>query len=621
MLTASVQAAAQQKPQPKPNILWIVSEDNSAYYLHCYGNRFATTPNIDQLAKNGFLYTHAYANSPVSAPARNAILTGAYAASNGNEQMRSYYCTSDQVGTYAGYMRQAGYYCTNNDKTDYNSKTLDPKAIWDESSHKAHYKNRPEGKPFFAVFNLFESHESCLHKSIPDSLLYHNPQTLELAPYHPDTREIRHDYAQYYDKIKDMDARVGQLLKELEENGLAENTIVFYYGDNGGVLARSKRFVYESGTRIPLIVRIPGKYKHLYPAGRPGEKVDRLVSFVDLAPTVLSIAGEPVPAYMQGHAFLGEKKTADPEYAFMTRGRMDERFDQSRAVRDKQYRYIRNYMPFRIYGQHIRYLFNAPSAKSWEESYLAGRCNAIQSAFWHTKPVEELYDLEKDPWEIHNLAYDTAFKDVLARMRVALTDWVISVRDVGLIPETDYNFYAGDQSMYDYMRSPACPFDELVKASERAILGDKSDIKSLIAYLQHENNAIRYWGVTGLLIQQDNAREAIGALKKLNDDPSAAVRTLAAETLYGLGEKNFALEMYLRLLQDTANFDITDRNFALNSIDAIPERNPELVQVVTERYERNKDKRQDFERYGLFDAIMAEWLLQKWGIINPSDNP
>lgn len=472
MLTASVQAAAQQKPQPKPNILWIVSEDNSAYYLHCYGNRFATTPNIDQLAKNGFLYTHAYANSPVCAPARNAILTGAYAASNGNEQMRSYYYTSDQVGTYAAYMRQAGYYCTNNDKTDYNSKTLDPKAIWDESSHKAHYKNRPEGKPFFAVFNLFESHESCLHKPIPDSLLRHNLQALELAPYHPDTREIRHDYAQYYDKIEEMDARVGELLKELEESGLADNTIVFYYGDNGGVIARSKRFVFESGTHIPLIVSIPEKYKHLYPANKPGEKIDRLVSFVDLAPTVLSLAGAPIPDYMQGYAFLGEAKTADPEYAFMTRGRMDERYDHSRAVRDKQYRYIRNYMPFRIYGQHISYLYNAPSARSWLESYKAGKCNETQRVFWNTKPVEELYNLENDPWEIHNLAFDPEYKDVLMRMRTALTGWISSVKDVGLIPEPDYDVYAGEKSMYDYMRSSACPFNELVKASELAILGD-----------------------------------------------------------------------------------------------------------------------------------------------------
>ncbi len=608
-------AAMAAEPAEKPNILWIVSEDNSAYFTHCYGNDIATTPNIDRLAEQGFLYTHAYCNSPVCAPARNSILTGAYAASNGNEPMRSNYATSAEVGTYAQYLREAGYYCTNNSKTDYNSATINPSKIWDESSNKATYKNRPAGKPFFAVFNLMTSHESCLHQSIPSEKLRHDPEKVILAPYHPDTKEMRHDYAQYYDKIEDMDAQVGQLLKELDEAGLTDNTIVFYYGDNGGVIARSKRYVYDSGTRVPFVVRIPESYKSFWPAAQPGAKVDRIITFVDLAPTLLSIAGHPVPAYMQGHVFLGEHKSPDPEYAFMTRSRMDERYDLSRAVCDKRYRYIRNFMPFRIYGQHIDYLFNAPSARSWEQEWKEGRCNATQSAFWQIKPAEELYDLEQDPWEIHNLAYEPAYQPIRDKMRKALTHWMFEIKDVGLIPETEYNTLAGKLSMYDYMRSDACPLDILVQASGWAIMGKMEDVTPGIDYLQSSQSAVRYWGVTGLLIRHENARVTIPDLKKLGSDPSSAVRTLAAEALHGLGEKEAAWKIYADLLNDTLTFDLTDRNFALNSVDAINDRGPMIEEAVRNLYNDRKSKLKGFARYNEYDALMAEWLLKKWGIM------
>jgi arylsulfatase A-like enzyme len=615
LAASSLVAKGQQRPENRPNILWIVSEDNSAYYMHCYGNAMATTPNIDKLASEGFLYTRAYANCPVCAPARNTIITGVYAASNGNEHMRSNYARSAEVGTYAEYLRREGYYCTNNSKTDYNTPGIDPSAVWDESSTRAHYKNRPAGKPFFAVFNLMTSHESSLHTPIPPDQLRHDPARVELAPYHPDTKEMRHDYAQYYDKIEDMDAQAGQLLKELEAQGLAGNTIVFYYGDNGGVLARSKRYVYESGTRIPFVVRIPESFKNLYPASAPGQKVDRIISFVDLFPTLLNITGVEIPPVLQGHAFLGEHITGDPAYAFMTRGRMDERYDMSRAVRDKRYRYIRNYMPFRVYGQHIDYLFNAPSARSWETAYKEGKCNAVQSIFWNTKPAEELYDLDNDPWEVKNLAYDVTCKDVVIRMRGALTEYMKAVKDVGLIPETEYDVYSGKQSMYDYMHSESCPFDELLEASELATLGTKKDVNAFVQYLKHENNGVRYWGVTGLLILKADARAAIPDLNKLAGDPSAAVRTLAAEALYGLGEKNTARTLYISILQDTVAFDMTDHNFALNSVDGINDQDPALIRAVQKLYNDRQHKLKGFARYNEYDALMSEWLLKKWGIL------
>jgi N-sulfoglucosamine sulfohydrolase len=285
-----ISSCNREKTPELPNILWLVSEDNSPF-AGCYGDSLATTPNMDRLASQGFLYTHAYANAPVCAPARNTIITGIYACSGGNQHMRSQYRKSDTVRFFPKFLRDAGYYCTNNAKRDYNILDEQTKGIWDESSDTATYLHRKAGQPFFAVFNCGISHESSIHKSIPTDQLRHDPAKMKLPPYHPDTPEMRHDWAQYYDKIQDMDVWIGQKLKELEEAGLADNTIVFYYGDHGGVLGRSKRFVYESGTHVPFIVRIPEKFRHLFPAEKTGSKVDRLVSFVDLAPTLLSIAG------------------------------------------------------------------------------------------------------------------------------------------------------------------------------------------------------------------------------------------------------------------------------------------------------------------------------------------
>ena len=355
------QNAKKDLTESKPNILWIVSEDNSPFF-GCYGDELATTPTFDKLATEGILYQNAFANAPVCAPARSTIITGMYPPSMGTENMRSIYPTPVSIKFFPQYLREAGYYCTNNSKEDYNM--IKPEGVWDESSTKAHYKNRKEGQPFFAIFNLTVSHESSIHKSIPNDSLRHDPAKVKLPPYHPDTPEMRHDWAQYYDKIEDLDGQVAVLLKELEDAGLADNTIVAYYGDHGGVIARSKRFVYESGTRVPMIWRFPKKYEHLAP-GLPGSKTDRLVSFVDLAPTMLSLANISIPGYMQGNAFLGDQQTPPQGYVHLFRGRMDERIDLPRAVRHKQYRYIKNYMPHRIYGQYLEYLWKAPSCRSW----------------------------------------------------------------------------------------------------------------------------------------------------------------------------------------------------------------------------------------------------------------
>ena len=609
LLAIFSQGCKEKIPSELPNILWLTSEDNSPF-LGCYGDTFATTPNLDKLASEGFLYTHAYANAPVCAPTRNTILTGVYACSGGNENMRSYYPKSDIVKTYPEYLRQAGYYCTNNVKTDYNIGNFVDKSIWDECSNKAHYKNRPEGKPFIAVFNTTISHESSIHKWIPNEDLRHSPDKVPLPPYHPATPEMKHDWAQYYDKVEDMDKWVGEKLKELEDAGLLENTIVFYYGDHGGVVARSKRYVYESGTRVPFIIRIPEKYKYLFPEKKAGSKVTRLISFVDLVPTLLSIAGIQIPDYLQGNAFLGKQKTPDPEYAYMFRQRMDERFDMCRAVRDQRFRYIRNYMPYRIYGQHLEYLWLAPSIVSWEKAYLNGECNEIQSVFWRKKPAEELYDTANDPWEVNNLAGDLNYADVLERMRAANKKWLTDIYDAGFIPEADRIDRAGETPVYDYMRSGNVNLGEIINAADISTRGEPSNLDAINGFLQSDESAVRYWGATGLLIIGEKARSATDELKNALNDKSADVVAVAAEALYNLGEKETAKNALLAVLE---NPNEMARCHALNVIDCINENGKEMIDGVVKMVNNAESNTRN-----KYDMRAAKWLIEKWGL-NPDE--
>jgi N-sulfoglucosamine sulfohydrolase len=604
-LVAVMPGCAEKKPGELPNILWITSEDNSPF-AGCYGDEFATTPNMDRLASQGFLYTHAYANAPVCAPARNTILTGIYASSGGNQNMRSQYPKSDIVKPYPVYLREAGYYCTNNVKEDYNLPGNQTRGIWDESSRNAHYMNRKPGQPFFAVFNSTISHESSIHKRTPLEKLRHDPQKVKLPPYHPDTPDMRHDWAQYYDRIEDMDAWIGTVLQELEESGEAENTIVFYYGDHGGVLGRSKRFVYESGTRVPFIVRIPEKYKYLYPAKKPGSKVDRIVSFVDLFPTLLSITGITVPGYLQGNAFLGDQKTPDPEYAYMFRDRMDERVDMCRAVRDRKFRYIRNYMPHRPHGQYLQTLWNAPSMQSWEEAYKNGQCNEAQSRFWLPKAPEELYDTENDPWEVNNLSGDPAYSEVLQRMRNECNQWCLRIRDTGFLPEADRSSRAAGQPFYDYFRSPEVPLEKIIESANRASSATASDLETLSGYVKNIDSGVRYWGVTGLLILGEDARPAIPVLVEALDDTSPNVACAAAEALYGLGEKEAAVKALVKVLEvpdEMANV------FAMNVLEITGANTPELqkavINVVASQPGAGREK---------YDMRLAKALINRWGI-------
>ncbi len=534
------QSKAQQTTE-RPNILWIVSEDNNTSLIGCYGNPYATTPNIDQFAKQSILYKNAFSTAPVCAPSRNTLITGMYPPSLGTEHMRSTYPVPLFIKFFPKYLREAGYYTTNNSKKDYN--TVDQIDAWDESSDSATYKKRDPGQPFFAVFNLFVSHESGLHKPLPS--LHHDPEKAPIPPYHPRTTEFKHDWAQYYDKVETMDQQFGKLLAELTAAGLAENTIVFYYGDNGGVLGRSKRFMYESGLHVPLVIHLPKKYAHLAKA-KAGSQTDQLVTFLDFAPTMLSLAGINVPAYMQGQAFLGSQHKPEHKYAYGFRGRMDEAIDLSRSVRDKKYRYIRNYLPHKIYGQHLDYLWKAPSIKSWEAEYKAGRLNEVQSRFWQEKPAEELYDVTVDSDNIHNLATDPHYVKDLIRLRKANDDWLRKSNDVGFIPEALLSKIASQTPLYDYAHQDNYNTNRIIETASLASSRNPADVAELIHRLTDTDPVVRYWAATGCTVLKP--KDAKAPLQKLLQDPEASVQVAAAEALYGLNDKNEAIESLKKAL-------------------------------------------------------------------------
>ncbi len=447
-LSVAAGEAAPPGARPRPNLLWISCEDTGCE-LGCYGDAYARTPYLDELASQGVRYTNAFANAGVCAPARSCIITGMYPTTIGTHQMRCKGVPPVYVKAFSEYLRAAGYYCTNNQKTDYQFDS--PPSAWDECHGEAHYANRGPGQPFFAVFNITISHESKIRdreKWMMDRLARikrHDPAKAPVPPYHPDTPVARRDWAQYYDIVTLMDTEAGEILKKLEKDGLAEDTIIWFWGDHGAGMPRSKRWVYDSGIHVPLIIRVPEKYQKLVmpdnPAGpKPGGTCEQLVSFVDFAPTMLSLADVKIPEYMQGKAFLGEQKNEARQYIFAHRDRMDERYDIIRAVRDKRYKYIRNYMPYVTRGQYIEYMDQMPTMGEMRRLYAAGELKGAQLQYFEpTKPIEELYDISRDPHEVNNLADDPHYSDVLQRMRRTHDDWMKETGDVGLIPEPEFD--------------------------------------------------------------------------------------------------------------------------------------------------------------------------------------
>jgi uncharacterized sulfatase len=581
LLLLAAPAVAADDDAPRPNILWITCEDMSPD-LGCFGQGFAVTPNLDRLAQQGVRYTRAFAPIGVCAPSRSTLILGTFAPSVGTHHMRCQGTLPESIKPFPTYLRSAGYYASNNVKTDYNF--THPPDTWDESSANAHWRKRKPDQPFFSVFNLVTTHESQIRQPeesyrqrtadfAPDE--FHDPAKVPLPPYHPDTPEVRKDWARYHDMITAMDKQAGDLLRQLEADGLAEDTIVFFFSDHGAGMPRSKRWLYDSSTRVPLIVRVPPKWRdHVKLPGGPGATADRLVSFVDFGPTMLSLAGVAIPAHMQGQPFLGPAATAPRRYVHGFRDRMDERIDMLRSVRDQRYKFIRNYrpdLPWAGPSQFVSYMYDMPTMQAWQRLADAGKLTGPTATFMASrKPAEELYDTESDPHELTNLAADPAHRETLDRLRAELARWQESILDLGFLPEPDLRTRFGEEPPYAAARrDPALyPLAAIRTVAELSANDDEAAIPKLIEALGHPDPAARAWAAIGLGGRGKRAEGAAAALAKAaSSDPAAWVRVAAAEALTRIDPRD--TDAVARLIAALGDPNPWVRHQAANALDRI----------------------------------------------------
>ncbi len=466
--TSIASSHPQEQQIVRPNVLWLVAEDISSY-LPPFGDSTVKTPNLSRLAEEGVRYTNVFDVSGVCAPSRAAIITGMYPSSIGAHQMRTltqvpaakavglidYECVPPSgVKMVSELLRSKGYYCSNNSKEDYQFQPS--KMGWDDSSGYAHWRNRTKGQPFFAVLNFDVTHESQiwnpvyqkydqpsfpprrgekavpnnLGKTVPKPLFVPEDLKVDVPPYLPNTAVVQKDFRRLYSNIVEMDKHVGVVLKQLERDGLLDETIIVWYSDNGGPLPRGKRLLYDSGIKIPMIIRFPRKLN----AGRQDQ---RLISFVDFRPTLLSMVGIEPPKVMQGQAFEGKFRSTEPrKYVHAAADRFDECHDMIRAVRDSRFKYLRNFYPERPYYLPISYREQMSSMKELLRLRDSKELNESQMQWFRTqKPKEELFDTVKDPFELQNLADDPAYTKKLTELRTECELWMGKIDDKGFVPE------------------------------------------------------------------------------------------------------------------------------------------------------------------------------------------
>jgi len=559
----------------RPNVLWLSCEDISPH-LGCYGDELATTPNLDRLAASGVRYANATVTAGVCAPCRSGIITGLYQTALGTHHMRCIAQLPDSIEPFPVSLRRAGYYCTNNSKKDYQFR--EPRDTWDESSGKAHWRNRPKpDRPFFAVFNYTGCHESGIastekYRKVTQGIEKHdrNAVARTLPPYYPDTPVTREDWGRYYDVITALDRWVGERLEELDKAGLADRTIVIFWSDHGVGLPRAKRWLYDSGMHVPMIARIPPKFR-TGGQGEPGTVDDRLVSLMDLGPTALNLAGLKVPEHVQGRAFLGPNLPPPREYVFGARDRMDERYDVIRAVRDKRYKYIRNYEPWKTYYQYMNTPEKGATMREIRRVHAEGKLPPAAAKFMTpTKPVEELYDLENDPHELANLAESPDHRKVLHRMREAHLAWVLETKDLGLIPEPE--IASREQavgSRYAILRRPGAEsLIRRVRDTASLTLAGREALAQLVGALDDEDAAVRYWAAIGIGNLGPQATSAMDRMRGALGDDSASVRIAAARALCRMGRSEEAVPVLARELTDGGQWTRLNAAIVLDEIDA-----------------------------------------------------
>lgn len=569
-----------QKDLPPPNILWISTEDIDPAW-GCYGDEYANTPNIDGLAADGFIFTRASANSPICAPARSTLITGMYATSLGTQHLRSDVPLPNDLKILPEILREHGYYTSNNVKTDYN---FSAEGRWDDSSKDAHWRNRKEGQPFFSVVNFMITHEGPTNNDDPESVkkdlkLRHDPAKAPIPPYFPDTPKMREIIAHAYDLISIFDQGVGELVQQLKDDGLYDNTIIFVFSDHGFGLPRHKRWLTNSGLRIPLVLHVPEKYRHLV-SNLETQQVDDLVGFVDFAPTVLGLAGIAPSSYMEGNNFLGPNAVKN-QYNFGFRSRADDCHEMSRSVSDGRYLYIRHYLPQLPYIQNA--IIFTQGKQAMEEIYRARNEKTLPNhmeQYFHPKMTIELYDLEEDPYELNNLAMKPEHQERIGLFQKELDQWMVKHRDSGMLNESEYMLRAKGSSVYEILRDDT-QFDP-EKTLEAMNLVGQIDGASTLKRMQDKDPLVRYWGLIALEYAGLNSSLLLQELENILDDPSPINAIQSAKMLIQIKEDPKAYQTLGKYLQAEEETTVLHAAIALRLLEEKAQ--PLIPLVIDEIY-------------------------------------
>ncbi|MCD6354168.1 MAG: sulfatase-like hydrolase/transferase [Prolixibacteraceae bacterium] len=587
---------SQEGNKSKPNILWITIEDSSPQFFGCYGNTDASTPVIDNLAKEGVRFTNAFSTGTVCSPSRSTIITGVRTFKMGTGNHRSNYTIPDFIHGFPYYLQQQGYYVTNNHKTDYNVGNVKQftKEAWNESSNKAGWWNRNPGQPFFAVFNYIDSHQSRT-MTMPFDWYYKNvweklpvadriaDDAFEMPPFYNDTPEMRKQFARVYNSIKLTDNKIGELLQKLEDDNLRDSTIIFFYADHGEGEPRGKTNGINFGYRVPFVIWFPEMYKNLNPWGT-GVVSDELVDFEDLAPTLISLSGGEIPDYLKGRILMGKNRSETTDHLILSADRSDNGIDMVRSITDGRFIYSRNFMPWMPEARYIRYMEIADIKQIMRKDLAEKKLNPLQQSLFEPRPPEFLFDINNDLWETKNLAGNPEYAAVLAKMRKQLDEKILSARDVMFLPEYEIGLISKTGNAYQFrLDDKRYPIKEIYAA---ASLSGKRSIeiaKKQVDLLKNENNIIRYWAAIGLKSQPS---EILKSIKKeieiaMDDEYPPVAVTAAAIAYQEFGSKK--AETKLKEFLRDENQDIA--LMAVNYLLYVDNKQPfvETVKMVHER--------------------------------------
>jgi arylsulfatase A-like enzyme len=590
-------------PEEKPNVLWITLEDTSPHFVGFYGNGVVKTPNMDKLAREGVVFTNAFAPAPVCAPSRFSIITGINPAQAGTGNMRTTYPVPEHIKGFPFYLREQGYYTSNNLKTDYNlddEKTFVANA-WNASGRTAGWAGRADGQPFFSVFNYMESHQSYtmtnpwnwyvenVLEKLPDSKIT-QPGEIEIPPIYRDSEPMRKYLSRVYNSLSLTDVQVGLLLDSLKRSGLMESTIIFLFGDHGEGIPRGKSSSIGMSYHVPFLIWFPEKFKHLSP-WETGKPSDELIGFEDLAPTLLSLAGAKIPSYMTGRALLGSQRKEPAPQVFGMRDRIGDSPDLVRTATDGRYFYMRVFFPRYPNLKWQKYADVSDIVKEIKKDHKADLLNQNQSLMLERRQFEHLYDLTADPWELENLAKNPAYEAKVKELRQATFNRAMFNKDVMFLPEYELARITSMGTPYDYRNNGQYDYKSIITAAYEAT-DPSTQPKRLYEMLESPNAVISYWAAVGI---HNNLAKGLLDKRKLRKAMNSSFPPTAIESAAILWE-NFREEKAKELLKDY----VMDRNNwntmqALHMLQYMREVTPDMLDAVETALNRRKKATDGYE--------------------------